>query len=537
LISLTDEIFISYHHNDSRLAGEIKHLLEKKGFTVFLAHEDIDSSVEWGTAIQAHLESCTALMALVTKNFNKSPYTNQEVGIAMGMDKSIIPLAFDRRKLKDLPGFLATKQGVRCSRRWPNRSLNKAIRPFMRRPTIESGLLDRMTFGLAIFAASCLIALSCAVLWLFLGASVIPWGPFIGIVIGAVIISDKLYTGSFDVMKTIDWCKQNVPVILVGAVGFLPASLAFYYSLSLYPTMSGGLKFDTYLTSAPTVAFWAFVALTFGSFMLYHPTTPLRGMRRKTLGWLRSHYKSIRIYAYALFLILIAVAVVPVDTTFVLGTPRVSAVETQEVVATVVNVYGTIIQLRAWTTNQTTLHLLLPPVLLVSQVTYDLHANSTRLPTIATSDGVSALANYDSFGDMTSVAISINKVVPAATIAITYYDDFNISAFAFVPLYTPSRETLKNGTIQVLQMFRMVNRSPYWLNLQSIPIYLGGKGEYPENVTLITTPSQSNWPASTIQNPYGYFRVDWTYGGNMTWLNGYVAPYGNLNMTIVYDQL
>lgn len=476
MVVTTEEIFLTYHHNDRQLAGKIKRLLELKGFAVFLAHEDIEPSLEWRDTIQRHLTSCTAVIAIVTKDFDKSSYTNQEVGIAMANDKKVIPLVFDHIKLEHLPGFLETRQAVHASRLGPGGALDKAVRPFVREQTPESGLLDRMTLGLFIFSTTCLIALPSAILWVFLGSQVIPWGPFAGIVLGAGIAFEKLYTGSMDVMRAIDWCKRNTPLILVGAGCFVPASLAFSYSLSLYPMLSE-VEFQTHLGSAPTVALWTFAALVFGAFMLYHPTTPLRGMRRRALAWTRGHYKSIRIYTYAAVLILLAVGIAPIDTTFALGTPRVSLVETIDVSGLIVHVYGvSTIQLRAWTTNEKVVHLSLPSVLFVSQVTYDTRSNSTRQPIITPSEGVEAAPKYDSLEEMTGVVITIKKLAPAATVSITYFNDFNISAFAFVPLNTPTTtQTFKNGTDQVRQKFQIVNESPYWLRLESIPIYLGAQ--------------------------------------------------------------
>jgi hypothetical protein len=526
----TEEIFLSYHHNDRELAGKIKRSLELKGFTVFLAHEDIDPSVEWRDAIQEHLSSCTAVIAIVTRDFEKSSFTNQEVGIAMANDKKVIPLVFDIR-LKDLPGFLEAKQAVPGSRHRLSRSLDRAIRPFARQPRPKPELLDRMTLGLSLFSIMCLIALSSAVLWVFLGAQVFPWGPFVGIILGGAIVFDRYYTGSLDIMKAIDWCKRNTPLILVGAGCFVPASLAFSYSLSLYPAFSR-LRFDTYLDSAPSVAFETFMVLIFGAFMLYHPTTSLRGMRHEVLTWIRRHYKSWKVYTYAAILIVLTLSTSLVDTTFVLGTPRVSLVESKDILDTVVHVYGfSTLQLRAWTTNQRVVHLTLPSVLLISQVTYDVQSNSTKQPTITESEGLTVVPEYNSLREMTGVAITIKRLALAATVSITYFNDFNISAFAFVPLETlTTTQTFENGTDQLLQKFKIDNESHYWLSLDSIPVYLGGAGSAPTNVTLSLAPSP--WPS----NPYGFWPPSWTYAEHMMYLNGYIAPHGSLAIVVIYNR-
>ena len=104
------EIFLSYKVEDRHLAAMIKHRLELEGHAVFLAHEDIEPSNDWSEAIRKHLESCSAMIAVVTSNFRTSEWTNQEAGIMMAMGKPIVPLVFGSSKL--LPGFLKEIQAL-----------------------------------------------------------------------------------------------------------------------------------------------------------------------------------------------------------------------------------------------------------------------------------------------------------------------------------------------------------------------------------------------------------------------------------------
>ncbi len=104
------EVFLSYDHQDKLLVGELKKELERAGFTAFLAHEDIAVSAEWREEIRNHLDSCSGLIAVVTENFASSAWTNQEVGIAIGIDKPIVSLIFGASKI--LPGFLESLQGI-----------------------------------------------------------------------------------------------------------------------------------------------------------------------------------------------------------------------------------------------------------------------------------------------------------------------------------------------------------------------------------------------------------------------------------------
>ena len=103
--------FLSYVHEYRHVAGKIKDVLEENGSKGFLAHEDIAVSSEWRDEILKNLDSCTGVIAIVTPGFAESPWVNQEVGIAIGKRKPVVPLAFGT-ELGLLPGFLQSLQGI-----------------------------------------------------------------------------------------------------------------------------------------------------------------------------------------------------------------------------------------------------------------------------------------------------------------------------------------------------------------------------------------------------------------------------------------
>lgn len=105
------EVFLSYHHEDKGLAGKIRNLLVKKGVDVFLAHEDIEVSDEWRAEILKHLQTCNALVALLTPNFEKSIWANQEVGFVRGRGHKVIPLIVKETDIRRF-GFLEALQGI-----------------------------------------------------------------------------------------------------------------------------------------------------------------------------------------------------------------------------------------------------------------------------------------------------------------------------------------------------------------------------------------------------------------------------------------
>ncbi len=86
-------VFISYFHQDAKLAGEIKRGLEQLGMDVFIAHEDITPSAEWVETILENLKSTDIFMPIITEHFKESKWTDQESGIAFAKNKIIVPIS------------------------------------------------------------------------------------------------------------------------------------------------------------------------------------------------------------------------------------------------------------------------------------------------------------------------------------------------------------------------------------------------------------------------------------------------------------
>jgi len=68
----TKEVFLTYKEEDGDLAGNVKEYFERLGWEVFLAHEDIRPTEEWRAEILKHLDTCSALVAVVTPDFRNS---------------------------------------------------------------------------------------------------------------------------------------------------------------------------------------------------------------------------------------------------------------------------------------------------------------------------------------------------------------------------------------------------------------------------------------------------------------------------------
>ena len=74
-------LFISHLTKDKIAARNLKICIKAYGIDCFVAHEDIRISREWEIEIENALFSMDALCAIVTSDFRKSEWCDQEVGM------------------------------------------------------------------------------------------------------------------------------------------------------------------------------------------------------------------------------------------------------------------------------------------------------------------------------------------------------------------------------------------------------------------------------------------------------------------------
>lgn len=101
------KLFISHLASFKKQISQLKIELEKYGISGFVAHENIEPTKEWQDEIEKGLFSMEALCAVLMPDFNKSKWTDQEVGVAVGREILIIPI----RRDMDPYGFIGKYQG------------------------------------------------------------------------------------------------------------------------------------------------------------------------------------------------------------------------------------------------------------------------------------------------------------------------------------------------------------------------------------------------------------------------------------------
>lgn len=99
-------LFVTHLASQKKFAGSLQEALLAYGISGFVAHSDIEPTLEWQAQIETALATCDALVALLHDGFHTSNWTDQEIGFAMGRG---VP-AFAVRFGYDPYGFIARFQ-------------------------------------------------------------------------------------------------------------------------------------------------------------------------------------------------------------------------------------------------------------------------------------------------------------------------------------------------------------------------------------------------------------------------------------------
>lgn len=109
------KLFLSHLAAHKKFTSELQSALEHFGISAFVAHKDINPTVEWQNEIELALSTCDALVALLHPEFHKSNWTDQEIGFVMGRAMPVYSVT-----LGETPyGFIAKTQAFNGSGKTP----------------------------------------------------------------------------------------------------------------------------------------------------------------------------------------------------------------------------------------------------------------------------------------------------------------------------------------------------------------------------------------------------------------------------------
>ena len=100
-------LFVSHLSTEKVYAAELQETLLEYGISAFVAHNDIEPTLEWQTQIETALATADSLIALLHPKFHESNWTDQEIGFAMGRGLPVFAVRFGQ----DPYGFIGRFQG------------------------------------------------------------------------------------------------------------------------------------------------------------------------------------------------------------------------------------------------------------------------------------------------------------------------------------------------------------------------------------------------------------------------------------------
>ena len=162
------KVFLSHATKDTDAVDMVKRQIEALGVDVYLAEHDPRPGTSIAAKIQAELAASHVLVVLLTDQGVDSNYVHQEIGLARGQNKPIIPIVditVDPSRL----GMLKEVEWLEVDFSQPTEALEKltrSIQPFIMRQvqTMHVSLVSispqiDLATGIAIFALGALFAL------------------------------------------------------------------------------------------------------------------------------------------------------------------------------------------------------------------------------------------------------------------------------------------------------------------------------------------------------------------------------------------
>jgi len=98
------KVFISYSTNDFPLVEHVKMLLSNPSVEVFIAEYAVGPGSPLNDTVVSAIQTCDLFVLLWSRNSKSSEYVPQEIGVARGVGKTILPIVLEDHL--ELPGFI-----------------------------------------------------------------------------------------------------------------------------------------------------------------------------------------------------------------------------------------------------------------------------------------------------------------------------------------------------------------------------------------------------------------------------------------------
>lgn len=101
-------VFVSHLSVEKLKATRLRDCMKAAHMSAFVAHEDIEPTLEWQVQIERALNSMELFVSMHTAGFRDSVWTQQEIGFAVARGVKIIALRFE----EDPTGFIQKNQAL-----------------------------------------------------------------------------------------------------------------------------------------------------------------------------------------------------------------------------------------------------------------------------------------------------------------------------------------------------------------------------------------------------------------------------------------
>jgi hypothetical protein len=105
------DVFISHAKADLPLAEYLHRHLAQEGLSVYLASVSMQPGERWQQSILDNLRSSTWVICLASKAACESRWVMQEMGVAIGTNKKLVPIVWDVPP-DALPGWMHQYQAI-----------------------------------------------------------------------------------------------------------------------------------------------------------------------------------------------------------------------------------------------------------------------------------------------------------------------------------------------------------------------------------------------------------------------------------------
>jgi hypothetical protein len=137
-------LFLSHVSAHKVAVSNLKRELRAYGVSGFVAHEDIEPSLDWQAEIELALRTMDAMAALLTPEFHESKWTDQEIGIALGLGVFVLPV----RLPINPSGFVAKSQGLRGDLTKPVELASLVVDILLKRSETHDAMREGLVVGL-----------------------------------------------------------------------------------------------------------------------------------------------------------------------------------------------------------------------------------------------------------------------------------------------------------------------------------------------------------------------------------------------------